>query len=234
MADRIASVKNAVNAAEIAIRRAEVSAELSKKAATDALDVQLVTICEASHLLPSKAPVTSKSENDNTIDIRWLLFVVFVSAVACGFAISFGYTMWPSINEGCQPYNCSWAPWSYCSNGTCQYFWLTIVDGQSSWWDWGTTLGGCGGACSNTANVYTTNNTKDQPYPNGTLCYEPSYCNPAPNRPWIQGWNCLPVFNCTNTVRIIGRLWFVCTTSIVLGIVHVIAMLWLYCDHRQK
>ncbi len=133
MADRIASVKNAVNAAEIAIRRAEVSAELSKKAATDALDVQLVTICEASHLLPNKAPVTPKSDDDNTIDIRWLLFVVFVSAVACGFAISFGYTMWPSINEGCQPYNCSWAPdwtWSYCSNGTCQYFWRTIVDGN--------------------------------------------------------------------------------------------------------
>ena len=75
--------------------------------------------------------------------------------------------------------------------------------------------------------VYTTNNTKDQPYPNGTLCYEPSYCNPAPNRPWIQGWNCLPVFSCTNTARIIGRLWFVCTTSIVLGIAHVGTILWL-------
>lgn len=163
----------------------------------------------------------------------WVFWFLVLCGVICGSGIALGYTMWPDINKGCTRYNCSWAvsEFSYCnikneSAYNCSsgvIYWNVVVNGVASWWVWGEKLDGCGGGCA--GGGIATNSTSYPPYPNDTLCYEPVYCRPYRDAPWIRGWNCLPVFYCENGDRITGRLWFVCVMSIVLGLVWVFAMI---------
>jgi hypothetical protein len=163
-----------------------------------------------------------------------ILCVIILSAIACALGIGIGYVMWPSINGGCQEYNCTWivsGTDSYCDGTKCTYYWNVVVQGIVSWWVWGMQIDGCNGGC---ASGGYTSNTTIPPYSNNTLCYEPPYCKKYIDIPWIRGWNCLPIFQCINRDRIIGRLWYIYTTSIVLGLIHLGGIIWLFCRNTIK
>ena len=77
------------------------------------------------------------------------LAVIIISIILTAVCIALGYFNWPSVDEGCTPYNCSYAidaQWSYCSDSRsiygenitgCYILWVAIVNNMTSRWNYG-------------------------------------------------------------------------------------------------
>jgi len=141
---------------------------------------------------------------------KWFGLIIVVTALVVAGFIALGYRKWPNVHEGCTPYSCDWIInniGSGCNDsGQCTYYWLAVVNGYVSSWEWGQRTGEGEGI--------TSTNTTTFVYPNGTVCYKPIACTvstAAAN--WVEGSYCFPLLECDNQTRFDGRLAFVLLTS---------------------
>lgn len=208
------------NAADAAVLTATAQAVARKKAANDRFARRL--------------PVRFQLVVEHEVAAPWYRTTAFplmlvLIGIVLTFVVLFGCARWPDTHKGCRQYSCNYAPiWheGVCANksdpSTCTYTWVAWIGKFSSWY---IVAGWRDGG-----QVFYINTTAYPPYPNNTVCYRPPNCYGVPG-PWIQDIDCIPIFTCTNTPRIHGRIWFICLTSIGGGGALVIAfVIWMCCD----
>jgi hypothetical protein len=139
------------------------------------------------------------------------------------------FLYWPKEHFPCIPYNCTFAPYNdqgrengsdWCDSQGC--VWGVDIGYGQGFWMWGT----CWGCSFNPYN----NLSFIPPHPNPTTCYHPPPLNPdswsyccdelgGPN--WINGWNCMPVFECKPETAVgTGLMVFIILCPILTAIVY--------------
>lgn len=154
-----------------------------------------------------------------------LAFLLLLLFTALFYWLVFLY--WPRNQFPCIPYNCTFSPYNdlgrednWCNDDGC--IWGVDIGYGQGWWQWGTCFGCSWDPFYNISFI--------PPYPNNSICYHPppinpydwNYCsdpNGTPN--WIDGWDCMPIFECKpETVVGTGLLVFMILCPILTAIVY--------------
>lgn len=186
----------------------------------------------------NKDDVNRKTYRSTICIYKVLAFLLLLLCTALLYWIIYVY--WPRVHIPCIPYNCTWAPYNdqgrenaseWCDSRGCVWG-VNIGYGQGGW-QWGQFDG--------SPNLII---SIDPPHPNPTTCYHPppinpdswDYCYDANGTPnWINGYDCLPVLECTPEVFVgMGLQAFIITCPIVTAILYALIFFFTFSKGDYK